>query len=149
MRRQQQIERELEGYLEWILIAEEVILNEDRTTDEERAAIMEARRRANTKKIKASSKQQSTETEEDYEEEDDDDRIDDECDGDEESSYLNGAAHVTGEVLHKPRNVFRRTLYARLCKNIRQLRLILRHVVKSQVSIYIYSKMNKKNLYFL
>ena len=41
LRRQQQIERELDGYLEWILIAEEIVLHEDRTTDEERAAIME------------------------------------------------------------------------------------------------------------
>ncbi|KAI6191420.1 Transporter, cation channel family protein [Aphelenchoides bicaudatus] len=32
LRRQQQIERELNGYLEWILTAEEVILKEDRTT---------------------------------------------------------------------------------------------------------------------
>jgi hypothetical protein len=41
LRRQQQIERELNGYLEWICKAEEVILSEDRTTDEEKAAIME------------------------------------------------------------------------------------------------------------
>ena len=41
LRRQQQIERELNGYLEWILTAEEVILKEDRTTDEEKQAIME------------------------------------------------------------------------------------------------------------
>ena len=41
LRRQQQIQRELDGYVEWIGIAEEVILNEDRTTDEERANIME------------------------------------------------------------------------------------------------------------
>jgi hypothetical protein len=41
LRRQQQIERELNGYLEWILTAEEVILKEDRTTEEEKAAIME------------------------------------------------------------------------------------------------------------
>ena len=41
LRRQQQIERELTGYMDWICKAEEVILNEDRTTEEERAAIME------------------------------------------------------------------------------------------------------------
>ncbi|VDK66293.1 unnamed protein product [Gongylonema pulchrum] len=69
LRRQQQIERELNGYLEWILTAEEVILKEDRTTDEEKAAIMEARRRAAAKKLKQANKQQSTETEEDIEEE--------------------------------------------------------------------------------
>ncbi|CAI5456021.1 unnamed protein product [Caenorhabditis angaria] len=71
LRRQQQIERELNGYLEWILTAEEVILKEDRTTEEEKAAIMEARRRAANKKLKQASKQQSTETEEDFEEEED------------------------------------------------------------------------------
>jgi hypothetical protein len=43
LRRQQQIERELNGYLEWICKAEEVILSEDRTTDEEKAAIMEGK----------------------------------------------------------------------------------------------------------
>ncbi|VDN51801.1 unnamed protein product [Dracunculus medinensis] len=73
LRRQQQIERELNGYLEWILTAEEVILKEDRTTEEEKAAIMEARRRAATKKLKAAGKQQSTETEEDIDEEEEDD----------------------------------------------------------------------------
>ena len=41
LRRQQQIERELNGYLEWICKAEEVILNEDRTTDEEKMKIIE------------------------------------------------------------------------------------------------------------
>ncbi|PAV77952.1 hypothetical protein WR25_14032 [Diploscapter pachys] len=71
LRRQQQIERELNGYLEWILTAEEVILKEDRTTEEEKAAIMEARRRAANKKLKAATKQQSTETEEEMDEEDD------------------------------------------------------------------------------
>uniref|UniRef100_A0A8R1ED95 Ion_trans domain-containing protein n=2 Tax=Caenorhabditis japonica TaxID=281687 RepID=A0A8R1ED95_CAEJA len=71
LRRQQQIERELNGYLEWILTAEEVILKEDRTTEEEKAAIMEARRRAANKKLKQATKQQSTETEEDFEEDED------------------------------------------------------------------------------
>ncbi|KAK6033021.1 putative ATP synthase F0, A subunit, partial [Ostertagia ostertagi] len=70
LRRQQQIERELNGYLEWIMAAEEVILKEDRTTEEEKQAILDGRRRAETKKkMKDASKQQSTETEEDMEEE--------------------------------------------------------------------------------
>lgn len=43
LRRQQQIERELNGYLEWICKAEEVILGEERTTDEEKQAILEGR----------------------------------------------------------------------------------------------------------
>ena len=41
LRKQQQIDRELNGYLEWICKAEEVILNEERTTDEEKMKIIE------------------------------------------------------------------------------------------------------------
>jgi len=41
-RKQQQLERELAGYFDWICAAEEAILNEETTTDEERAAIMES-----------------------------------------------------------------------------------------------------------
>ena len=41
LRKQQQMERELNGYLEWICKAEEVILNEERTTDEEKLKIIE------------------------------------------------------------------------------------------------------------
>ncbi|XP_025112114.1 voltage-dependent calcium channel type A subunit alpha-1-like isoform X8 [Pomacea canaliculata] len=52
LRRQQQIERELNGYLEWICKAEEVILNEERTTDEEKLKIIEARRLAAARKMK-------------------------------------------------------------------------------------------------
>jgi len=40
----QQINRELEGYIEWIFAAEDVILQEERTTDEERVTIMEGRK---------------------------------------------------------------------------------------------------------
>ncbi|KRY10503.1 Voltage-dependent calcium channel type A subunit alpha-1 [Trichinella patagoniensis] len=69
LRRQQHIERELNGYLEWICKAEEVILNEERTTEEERKAIMEARHLAVSKQLKHLV-QQSTETEDDLEEED-------------------------------------------------------------------------------
>ncbi|VDM98930.1 unnamed protein product [Thelazia callipaeda] len=80
LRRQQQIERELNGYLEWILTAEEVILKEERTTEEEKAAIMEARRRAAAKKLKHANKRQNTEIEEDMEEEEDEeDYVNSEC----------------------------------------------------------------------
>ncbi|KAF9410583.1 hypothetical protein HW555_010382 [Spodoptera exigua] len=50
LRRQQQLERELNGYVEWICKAEEVILAEERTTEEEKMHIIEARRRAAAKK---------------------------------------------------------------------------------------------------
>ncbi|KAI6210463.1 Voltage-dependent calcium channel A type alpha-1 [Aphelenchoides besseyi] len=125
LRRQQQIERELNGYLEWILAAEEVILKEDRTTEEEKAAIMEARRRAATKKLKSATKQQSTETEdyeEDYDEEDED----------EESSYLNGDGS-DGEAAANRRQRRGTGLYDAYCKKVRQLRLQLRIMIKSQV----------------
>ncbi|XP_050430003.1 voltage-dependent calcium channel type A subunit alpha-1 isoform X6 [Adelges cooleyi] len=71
LRRQQQLERELNGYVEWICKAEEVILAEERTTDEERRHIIEARRRADIKrkKLKTLGKSKSTESEEECEEE--------------------------------------------------------------------------------
>ena len=98
LRRQQQLERELNGYVDWICKAgdylladalpsfkyasmhldspffyfylEEVILAEERTTEEERNHIMEARRRAASKrkKMKWTGKSKSTETDEDEEE---------------------------------------------------------------------------------
>ncbi|CAK9291753.1 unnamed protein product [Gordionus sp. m RMFG-2023] len=46
LRRQQMMERELNGYLEWICKAEEVILAEEKTTEEEKKIILEARRKA-------------------------------------------------------------------------------------------------------
>uniref|UniRef100_A0A915CNI0 Voltage-dependent calcium channel alpha-1 subunit IQ domain-containing protein n=1 Tax=Ditylenchus dipsaci TaxID=166011 RepID=A0A915CNI0_9BILA len=129
LRRQQQIERELEGYLEWILIAEEVILNEDRTTDEERAAIMEGCQKKSTiQKMKANSKQQSTETEEDFEDED----MEDEDEEEEESSYLNGS-NVDPSQARKSRVQDRRGLYVRFNKKVRLFRIYLRHMVKSQI----------------
>jgi hypothetical protein len=45
LRRQQQIERELTGYMDWICKAEEVILSEERTTEEEKQSIMECKLR--------------------------------------------------------------------------------------------------------
>ncbi|KAJ8796582.1 hypothetical protein J1605_002179 [Eschrichtius robustus] len=51
LRRQQQIERELNGYMEWISKAEEVILAEDETDGEQRHPF-DALRRATIKKSK-------------------------------------------------------------------------------------------------
>ncbi|XP_067640086.1 voltage-dependent calcium channel type A subunit alpha-1 isoform X8 [Eurosta solidaginis] len=77
LRRQHQLERELNGYVEWICKAEEVILAEERTTEAEKMHIMEARRRnaAKRKKLKSLGKSKSTDTEE---EEGDEDYGDDE-----------------------------------------------------------------------
>lgn len=41
LRRRQQVQRELDGYVDWICKAEEVILTEDRTTVEEKMHIMD------------------------------------------------------------------------------------------------------------
>ncbi|XP_042869769.1 voltage-dependent calcium channel type A subunit alpha-1-like isoform X13 [Penaeus japonicus] len=75
LRRQQQLERELNGYVEWICKAEEVILAEERTTDEEKAHIMEARRRAaaKKKKLRHLGKSKSTDTEDEENEAEDED----------------------------------------------------------------------------
>uniref|UniRef100_A0A0N5AJK0 Voltage-dependent calcium channel type A subunit alpha-1 n=1 Tax=Syphacia muris TaxID=451379 RepID=A0A0N5AJK0_9BILA len=69
IRRQQQIDRELDGYLDWILTAEEAILRGD-PTEEERDAIYESRRLNEKRRQKAASKQRSLDTEEEQEEED-------------------------------------------------------------------------------
>ena len=63
LRREQQIERELDGYVEWICKAEELILTEERTTEETKNHIMEARRRAAAKKKKLKNMGKSTDTE--------------------------------------------------------------------------------------
>ncbi|XP_076286450.1 calcium voltage-gated channel subunit cacophony isoform X16 [Lasioglossum baleicum] len=83
LRRQQQLERELNCYLNWICKAEEVILAEERTTEEEKLHILEGRRRAAAKKkrMKNLGKSRSTDTEE---EEGDDDQDD----GYSRSSYI-------------------------------------------------------------
>ncbi|GLV41113.1 cacophony [Carabus blaptoides fortunei] len=69
LRRQAQLERELNGYVAWICKAEEVILAEERTTEEEKMHIIEARRRAaKKKKLKKLGKSKSTDTEEEEQE---------------------------------------------------------------------------------
>ncbi|XP_075988245.1 calcium voltage-gated channel subunit cacophony isoform X3 [Anticarsia gemmatalis] len=71
LRRQAQLEKELNGYVEWICKAEEVILAEERTTEEEKMHIIEARRRAaSKKKLKNLGKSKSTDTEEEEQDED-------------------------------------------------------------------------------
>ncbi|XP_078045547.1 calcium voltage-gated channel subunit cacophony isoform X9 [Augochlora pura] len=91
LRRQQQLERELNCYLNWICKAEEVILAEERTTEEEKLHILEGRRRAAAKKkrMKNLGKSRSTDTEE---EEGDDDQDD----GYSRSSYIKSRAKDKG-----------------------------------------------------
>ncbi|ESN95222.1 hypothetical protein HELRODRAFT_128993, partial [Helobdella robusta] len=52
LRKRQQVDRELDGYLEWICKAEEVILSEEKTTDEERLKIIQARQKIAATKMK-------------------------------------------------------------------------------------------------
>ncbi|KAG7196633.1 hypothetical protein KM043_015981 [Ampulex compressa] len=77
LRRQQQLERELNCYLNWICKAEEVILAEERTSEEDKMHILEARRRAaaKKKKLKNLGKSKSTDTEEEEGEDDQDDGL--------------------------------------------------------------------------
>ncbi|XP_076348092.1 voltage-dependent calcium channel type A subunit alpha-1-like [Tachypleus tridentatus] len=72
LRQQQQLERELNGYVEWICKAEEVILAEERTTEEEKMHIIEARRKAAAKRKKMKNLH-SKSTDEDDEDEIEDD----------------------------------------------------------------------------
>ncbi|XP_012056925.1 PREDICTED: voltage-dependent calcium channel type A subunit alpha-1-like [Atta cephalotes] len=70
LRRQQQLERELNCYLNWICKAEEMILAEERTTEEEKKYILKGRRKAEEKKrkLKNLGKSKSTDTEEEEDE---------------------------------------------------------------------------------
>lgn len=62
----QQMEKELNGYLDWILKAEETILNEERTTADQKNRIIEARRKAEKKKLKGSKSQNNVATQNTY-----------------------------------------------------------------------------------
>ncbi|OXU26617.1 hypothetical protein TSAR_015744 [Trichomalopsis sarcophagae] len=114
MRRHQQLERELNGYVEWICKAEEVILAEERTTEEEKMHIMEARRRAaaKRKKLKNLGKSKSTDTEEE-------DAEDDQEDGFGRASYLKSKVKNQGAC-------------AEFWRNEKRFRFWIRHTVKTQ-----------------
>uniref|UniRef100_A0A183CB81 Voltage-dependent calcium channel type A subunit alpha-1 n=1 Tax=Globodera pallida TaxID=36090 RepID=A0A183CB81_GLOPA len=128
LRRMQQINRELEGYIEWIFTAEDVILNEERTTDEERVTIMEARRRANKMIQKDGVKQHSIETEE----EEDEEALDDEDPEAVENMYLNASGvpvHRNSGEAGKRNSLFsRRGLSSYWHRKMRRLRICLRHI---------------------
>ncbi|NP_001159383.1 cacophony A [Tribolium castaneum] len=114
LRRQAQLERELNGYVQWICKAEEVILAEERTTEEEKLHIMEARRRAaKKKKLKKMGKSKSTDTEEEEQEEEVAD------DGFGRTSYLKSRAKGQGGC-------------ARFWRAEKRFRFAIRHMVKSQ-----------------
>ncbi|RNA40623.1 Voltage-dependent non-L-type calcium channel alpha-1 subunit -like protein [Brachionus plicatilis] len=63
IRRQNQMDNELHGYIDWICKAEEAILTEEKTTEFERRHIMETRRNYAMKKMKPGGKQNSEENE--------------------------------------------------------------------------------------
>ncbi|CAF1075761.1 unnamed protein product, partial [Didymodactylos carnosus] len=113
IRRQQQIEREYNNYIEWINRAEDVILNEERTTEQERRAILEARKYAALKKIRhgRTGKQHSVD--------DDDEDID---------SAFHRARGVDSERPDRTRSVMRKCWFRQ-----RVLRSRIRLLVKTQV----------------
>ncbi|XP_043276721.1 voltage-dependent calcium channel type A subunit alpha-1 isoform X11 [Venturia canescens] len=115
MRRHQQLERELNGYVEWICKAEEVILAEERTTEEEKMHIIEARRRAmkaQKKKLKNLGKSKSTDTEEEEGE-------DEQGDGFSRASYLKSRVRNQGACLQ-------------FWRAEKRFRFWIRHAVKTQ-----------------
>ncbi|CAG9865175.1 unnamed protein product [Phyllotreta striolata] len=115
LRRAAQLERELNGYVQWICKAEEVILAEERTTEEEKLHIMEARRRAaRKKKLKSLGKSKSTDTEEEQEE----DEMGDDA-GYGKSSYLK--SRIKGQ-----------SGCARFWRVEKRCRFCIRHVIKTQ-----------------
>ncbi|XP_055327220.1 voltage-dependent calcium channel type A subunit alpha-1-like isoform X2 [Paramacrobiotus metropolitanus] len=84
-RRKLQVERELNGYLDWICKAEEVILQEEKTTDEEKMRIIEARRRAAAKKNRLKNKKKENNVTDEKEADNDDDDADDDGDDDDDA----------------------------------------------------------------
>ncbi|XP_069690113.1 voltage-dependent calcium channel type A subunit alpha-1 isoform X21 [Periplaneta americana] len=123
LRRQQQLERELNGYVEWICKAEEVILAEERTTEEEKMHIIEGetRRRAaaKRKKLKNLGKSKSTDTEEEEGEEEDEDVPKKKLKGLSRASYLKSKVKSKGACLQ-------------FWRAEKRLRFWIRHTVKTQ-----------------
>ncbi|KAL7300820.1 hypothetical protein TKK_0006383 [Trichogramma kaykai] len=121
MRRHQQLERELNGYVEWICKAEEVILAEERTTEEEKMHIMEARRRAaaKRKKLKNLGKSKSTDTEEEDNEDEPDDEPKKKLKGFGRASYLKSKVKNQGAC-------------ADFWRSEKRFRFWIRHTVKTQ-----------------
>ncbi|XP_073986797.1 calcium voltage-gated channel subunit cacophony isoform X7 [Rhodnius prolixus] len=122
LRRQHQLERELNGYVEWICKAEEVILAEERTTEEEKMHIIEARRRAaaKRKKLKSMGKSKSTDTEEEEgEEEGEDVPVKKDKKGFSRASYLKSKVKNKGACVS-------------FWRGEKRFRFWIRHIVKAQ-----------------
>ncbi|GJQ73114.1 hypothetical protein Trydic_g1743 [Trypoxylus dichotomus] len=114
IRRAQQLEKELNGYVQWICKAEEVILAEERTTEEEKMHIIEARKRlAKKKKLKKMGKSKSTDTEEEEQEDDVGE------DGFGRSTYIKSRVKNGGSC-------------AQFWRAEKRLRFAIRHAVKTQ-----------------
>ncbi|XP_076348335.1 voltage-dependent calcium channel type A subunit alpha-1-like [Tachypleus tridentatus] len=111
LRRRQQLERELNGYVEWICRAEEVLLAEERTTEEQKLHIIEGRGRAASKRKKLKSIQNKS-TEQDEKEAD-------------EEGFV-GPSQIKAKIANKG-----------ACKAFwraeKRLRFFIRHLVKTQI----------------
>ncbi|KAK6195079.1 hypothetical protein SNE40_000584 [Patella caerulea] len=123
LRRQQQIERELNGYLEWICKAEEVILTEDRTTEEEKYKIIEARRRAAARKMK---QLKGEETDDDNNEPMEDDLL---------SGVTIGKYNTIGNTFVRNKTSSKKTTgkCGAFWKAEKRVRYKIRHMIKTQV----------------
>uniref|UniRef100_A0A915KBH1 Ion transport domain-containing protein n=1 Tax=Romanomermis culicivorax TaxID=13658 RepID=A0A915KBH1_ROMCU len=131
-RKQQQLERELAGYFDWICAAEEVILNEDSTTEEERAAIMESRRKLAEKKIKFLV-QESVDAEDELEEEMEEDESEQENDDADTLNVLTFQGPDEIEVDNRKK----RSISQRLSRFVGRSKVKVRRIVKSQVMYWI------------
>ncbi|XP_044001489.1 voltage-dependent calcium channel type A subunit alpha-1 isoform X8 [Aphidius gifuensis] len=133
MRRNQQLERELNGYVEWICKAEEVILAEERTTEEEKMHIIEARRRAikaQRKKLKNLGKSKSTDTED---EDNDDDPGDDAPFVSESKKKLKGFSRTS----YLRSRVKNQGACLQFWRAEKRLRFWIRHAVKTQTFYWV------------
>ncbi|XP_022648011.1 voltage-dependent calcium channel type A subunit alpha-1-like isoform X2 [Varroa destructor] len=134
IRRQQQLERELNGYVEWICKAEEVILAEERTTEEERMHILEARRRAAAKRKKLKSMHSKSTDEEEDDEEDAEDE-------DSEPGDLTPRKGVKLKGFARASYLKTKMKNKGACKAFwraeKRFRFMIRHVVKTQTFYWI------------
>ncbi|XP_076342693.1 voltage-dependent calcium channel type A subunit alpha-1-like isoform X3 [Tachypleus tridentatus] len=124
LRRQQQLEKELNGYVEWICRAEEVILAEERTTEEEKIHIIEARGRAAAKRKKLKTTHSKSTDEEDEEIDEDAPTKTGKPKGFARASYLKAKVKNKGA-----------------CKSFwqaeKRFRFFIRHLVKTQVFYWV------------
>ncbi|KAK0065729.1 voltage-dependent non-L-type calcium channel alpha-1 subunit isoform A [Biomphalaria pfeifferi] len=112
LRRQQEIERELDGYFDWICAAEEIILNEDKVPQEEKIKIFKARKSALARKLqKLQAEGNGEQVDSDF------------------SVVISPDITYNGKNAKKRKSSSKRTAFWQAEK---KLRFLLRHMIKSQ-----------------